>query len=391
MTDIFPLLNKEFIYFDAAATNLKPNSVIEAQSRYYTDYGLNIGRGSSLLNYKSSDIIENIRVRTAEFIGSTNPNELVFTSNATDSINIVAQGYVKNRVKKNSNIVITMLEHHSNYVPWINLAKEMDIECRIIPLDGYSLDYSYIDKYIDENTIITSVTGMSNITGEVTDLTPFITRCREKGSKILVDAAQLIGHKRVNVTDLDIDFLVFSAHKLFGPFGLGFLYGKFKNLEEITPTRFGGNMVSYINNLTHVHYREIPRRLESGTQNPGAIFAFDAVLDFLEIYKIEDNEKKLIQLSSYLLDRLKSIPGLIIYSEIGSIISFNIIGVHPHDASDFFDNKNIVVRTGNLCASPFFTNLEQSGVVRVSLGIYNNKNEIDRLIDTIIEIKEFFL
>lgn len=388
---LFPYLKQNLIYFDSAATSLKPLEVIDAQSRYYRELSLNIGRGTSLHNYKTTEIIEAVRNRIAKYIGAEESAEIIFTTNTTDSINMVAQSYVQKNINKNSNIVITQLEHHSNYAPWIELAKYMNIECRIVPLKKYSLDTQGFSSLIDKNTIITAVTGMSNVTGEKIYLEPIISLCRKNGSKILVDAAQLITHDIINVGKLDIDFLVFSAHKIFGPFGLGILYGKKELLESFTPNKYGGNMVSYINNKTDIHYKDLPTRLEAGTQNPAALLAFDSVLDFLQKHPISDNEVILKDLGDYLIKKLKDIEDITIYSTNGGIISFNINGIHPHDASDFFDNKNIILRTGNLCSSPFFTDLEQSGVIRVSLGIFNNREEIDILIKTVKEIKEFFL
>ncbi|MGL1891483.1 MAG: aminotransferase class V-fold PLP-dependent enzyme [Spirochaetaceae bacterium] len=388
---LFPFLQKDLIYFDSAATSLKPQTVLDAQTRYYTDLGINTGRGTSLHTYKTTSITENIRYRISEFIGSTDQDQIIFTSNTTDSINMVVNSYISNNLNKKSNIVITGLEHHSNYVPWIELAKNKNIECRIAPLQDYKLDPKDILNLVDENTIITSITGMSNLTGQEIDLEMIIEKCHEKGSKILVDAAQLINHRSINVTSLDIDFLVFSTHKIYGTFGLGILYGKKELLDQFTPTKYGGNMVSYITNKTDVKYKDIPTRLESGTQNPAAIYAFNSVLDFLEKYPIFESHNYTLELGRYLISELKKETGIIIYSVPGAIISFNIEGIHPHDASEFFDNNNILLRTGNLCASPFFTNLSESGVIRVSLGIYNNKSEIDILINTIKEIKEFFL
>lgn len=388
---MFPFLKQNMIYFDSAATSLKPINVIESQSNYYKYLTLNTGRGTSLHNYKATETIESVRKRTSEFIGSTNPKEIIFTFNATDSINMVVNNYIKNIITKDSNIVITQLEHHSNYVPWLELTKKMNIECRIVPLKNNKLQMDKFKEYIDENTIITAVTGMSNVTGDKTNLKEIIKLCKKFESKILVDAAQLISHKSINVKELDIDFLVFSAHKLYGPFGLGVLYGKEELLESFIPNSYGGNMVSYINNKTDVHYKDLPTRLESGTQNPAGIYAFGSVLDFLEKNPINDNEKIITSLGKYLIDGLNNLGGITIYSENGSLISFNIDGVHPHDASEFFDNNNIILRTGNLCASPFFTDLNQLGVIRVSFGIFNNFKEIDILLRTIREIKEFFL
>lgn len=388
---LFPFLDQNFIYFDSAATSLKPTEVIEAQSNYYTNLTLNTGRGTSLHNFKTTQTVESVRKRTAEFIGSNNPEEIIFTSNATDSINIVANSYLKNIVKKKSNIVITQLEHHSNYVPWLELSKTMNIECRIVPLKYNKLEMNKFKEYIDKDTLLTAVTGMSNVTGDKIDIDKIISLSRTFESKILVDAAQLISHKNIDVTKLDIDFLVFSAHKIYGPFGLGVLYGKKELLESFTPNSYGGNMVSYIKNKTDIHYKNLPTRLESGTQNPAAIYAFGSVLDFLEKFPIDESSEILDSLGKYLIDGLNSIGEITIYSEKGGIVSFNIDGVHPHDASEFFDNKNIILRTGNLCASPFFTDLNQLGVIRVSFGIFNNFSEIDILLKTVREIKEFFL
>lgn len=388
---LFPFLDQNFIYFDSAATSLKPTEVIEAQSSYYENLTLNTGRGTSLHNFKTTQTVESVRKRTAEFIGSTNPEQIIFTSNATDSINIVANSYLKNLVTTKSNIVITQLEHHSNYVPWLELSKTMNIECRIVPLKNNKLEMDKFKEYIDKDTLLTAVTGMSNVTGDKIDFEQIISLCRTFESKILVDAAQLISHENIDVTKLDIDFLVFSAHKIYGPFGLGVLYGKKELLESFTPNSYGGNMVSYINNKTDIHYKNLPTRLESGTQNPAAIYAFGSVLDFLEKFPINESSEILNSLGKYLIDGLNSIGGITLYSEKGGIVSFNIDGVHPHDASEFFDNNNIILRTGNLCASPFFTDLNQLGVIRVSFGIFNNFSEIDILLKTVREIKEFFL
>lgn len=388
---LFPFLKKDMIYFDSAATSLKPLTVIEAHSDYYKNLTLNVGRGSSLHNYSVTESIESIRKSTANFIGATNPKEIVYTNNTTDSINIVANSYIKHKLTEGSNIVITQLEHHSNYVPWVNLAKTMNIECRIIPLKNHRIDMDLFKDYIDEKTILTAVTGMSNLTGQQLDIKKIVSICRGVNSKVLVDGAQLITHKNIDVKELDLDFFVFSAHKLYGPFGLGILYGKKELLEDFTPNSYGGNMVSYISNKTDIHYKDIPTRLESGTQNSAGIYSFGEVLNFLKVHPVESGEIILNSLGDYLITGLNKIGEITIYSVIGGIVSFNINGVHPHDASEFFDKKNIILRTGNLCASPFFTNLDELGVIRVSFGIFNNFKEIDILLNTVQEIKEFFL
>lgn len=391
MKDIFPFLKKGLIYLDSAATSLKPQSVIDRESDYYFEYGVNTGRGTSLHNFNSTNWVESVRKRVADFIGAESSSEIVFTYNCSESINMVANNYIRKIITPGSNIVVTQLEHHSNYVPWLKVAEERGCEFRVIPLNNNRIDYSCINEYIDENTVITAVTGMSNVTGEVTELDSFIKRCRETGSKILVDAAQMIVHKKIDLSLMDVDFLAFSAHKLYGPFGLGFLYGRDKLLECFTPDRFGGNMVSYISDLRDVSYREVPRRLECGTRNSAAIYAFDSVLDFLNEYSIDEWEKVVYPLSEYLIKRLNECEGVVLYSGPGSIISFNIKGIHPHDASEFFDRRGIILRCGNLCASPFFTGRSESGVIRVSLGLYNTREEVDILIEAVKDAKEFFL
>lgn len=387
----FPFLQRGITYLDTAATSLKPESVIEAEANYYRNLGVNTGRGNSLHNFETTSGLEDIRIRVAELINAPTKESLIFTQNSTDSINMVAGSLKSTKVTEESNIVITQLEHHSNYTPWLDLAEFLGIKCRIIPLKSYNLDYSYIDSYIDEHTIITAITGMSNLTGQRTDLERVIKKVRSVGSKILVDGAQLICHHQVDVTKLDVDFLCFSAHKLYGTFGLGILYSKKEHLEVMKPVRYGGNMVSYIKDLNTVYYKPVPIRFESGTQNPAAIYAFGETLNFLNNYPLDEREEFYKDLSTKLIDGLRSMGGVTIYSNPGPIISFNIDGVHPHDASEFFDRRGVIIRTGNLCASPFFNNLEVAGVIRVSLGIYNTTDEIDMVIETVKEIKEFFL
>lgn len=381
----------DFIYFDSAATSIKPKEVLEAEAFYNSSIIMNVNRGSSLKNYEASNIIEKVRKRVSENIGCNKPNEIIFTGNASESINLVARSFIENNITKDTNIVITSIEHHSNFAPWIELAKRKNIECRVVELKNYRIDYKDLENKIDNNTLLTAVTGMSNLTGEITDIKRVVKLCKKNSSYILIDGAQYIVHNDVDVTSLDIDFFTFSAHKLFGPFGLGVLYGREKLLNQFTPLNYGGNMVSYIDKNGNIHYKDLPHRLEVGTRNPGAIYAFNASLDFIERHGKKNLEEISYNLGCYLYKELKKISGIKIYSIPGSIISFNIDGVHPHDASDFFDNKNIIVRVGNLCASPFFMNLEESGVIRVSLAYFNNKYEIDKLISTIKEIKDFFL
>ena len=385
----FPLLKRGNIYFDSAATSLKPISVLDAEKRYYTHVGLNTGRGVGELNHKTTNIIEKIRSRIAEFIGA-NSRQIVVTNNATDSINLVAKGYINNIITKHSNIVITQLEHHSNYVPWLELTKKNNIECRIIPLKENALNLEHLDLYIDNNTVLTAITGMSNVTGEIINLKKVIDHSRSVGCKILIDAAQLIVHKKLNVKKLDVDFMVFSGHKLFGTFGIGFLYGKDKLLEDFEPQRYGGNMVTYIKEH-NVYYHDVPRKLESGTQNPAALYAFNSALQFLEDYSVYEREEYVQDLGEYLFKKLTNLGGIFIYSKPNPIISFNIQGVHPHDAPEFFDKEGIIIRTGNLCASPFFLNRDFNGVIRVSLSIFNTRDEIDKLCKVVNQIKEFFL
>lgn len=387
----FPFLNRGLIYLDTAATSLKPEMVITAEADYYRELGVNTGRGSSVHNFETTTGLEDIRSRVASFMGSNDKDSIIFTQNSTDSINLVAQSLRKYLVTEKTNIVITQLEHHSNYTPWLDLAEELGIKCRVIPLKGYSIDYNYLERYIDEDTIITAITGMSNLTGEKTDIERVVSRVRSTGGKVLIDGAQLICHEDVDVENLDVDYFCFSTHKLYGPFGLGILYGKKELLEQMKPGRFGGNMVSYINNLNSVHYKPVPTRFESGTQNPAAIYGFNKSLDFIESINMKEREKYYKTLALKLIDGLKEIEGVTIYSNPGAIISFNIEGVHPHDASEFFDRAGIIIRTGNLCASPFFNNIEESGVIRVSLGIYNSAEDIVKVLETVREIKEFFL
>lgn len=386
----FPFLKQDLTYFDSAATSLKPETVISKEAEYYRDLSVNINRGTSKHNYETSNLIENTREKVANYIGAKNSSSIVFTSNTTESINLIANGYVKDKLTPGSNIVITQLEHHSNYAPWIRLANDLNIECRIAKLEDGHLKTERVLELIDNNTVITSITGMSNLTGEVTDIKKVAKKCKDNGSKILVDAAQLITHSEINIEDLGADFLCFSSHKIYGTFGLGVLYIKQSIINEVTPPNIGGNTISYITKDNKIQYKENPHRLEYGTRNSAGIYAFNEVLNFIDKYPIKEKEKYIIKLSSYFTAKLIEIPGIKIYSVPGPIISFNILGIHPHDASEIFSKNNIIVRTGNLCASPFFMDRKETGVIRVSLDIFNTKEEIDKLLNTILEIKDFF-
>lgn len=379
------------IYFDSAATSIKPHRVLEAQKSYSTDIIQNINRGTGIKNFQASSLIENIRQEVAGFIGCENKDEIIFTGNSTESINLVANSFIKPIDSPGKNIVVTALEHHSNYVPWMELCKSRGLEFRVANLKNYRLDYDDLFNKIDSNTLLVSITGMSNLTGELTDLVKIIKFAKGMGSYTLIDGAQLVVHKEIDINSLGADFLVFSAHKLYGPFGLGVLYARNELLKKFKPINFGGNMVSYIGKDGSVHYKDTPHLLEPGTRNPGAIYAFKESLDYVKENHIEKMNKKSDKLGSYLTSKLNDMGGITIYSVPGSIVSFNIDGVHPHDASEFFDRAGIILRVGNLCASPFFINLQESGVIRASFCYLNTKEEVDKLIETINEIKEFFL
>ncbi|RHX79431.1 cysteine desulfurase [Leptospira yasudae] len=396
----FPILGttmngKPLVFLDSAASSQKPFTVIDTIEKYYREENANIHRGIYYLSQKATEKYELSRIRLSRFIGAQCAKVCIFTRNATESINLVAQTWGRTQIQEGDEIVLNELEHHSNIVPWQMLAQEKKAVLKFIPLNEDStLDLSGIDEIITNKTKLVAVSQMSNVTGTIHDILPIQKRVREVGAKLLVDGAQGVCHLPVNMKEMDYDFYVFSAHKMLGPTGVGVLYAKEEILEEMPPWMGGGDMIAQVYKERST-YAELPSKLEAGTPNISGVIGFGSAIEYLETIGMQEIRNHEVELLTYALDRLDDFGGLELYgtrdlSKRGGVISFNFPGVHPHDVGTILDEEGIAIRVGHHCAQPFMAFKNIPGTCRASLYLYNTKDDIDRLIEGLIKVKEIF-
>ncbi|MEM4571139.1 MAG: cysteine desulfurase [Nanopusillaceae archaeon] len=390
----FPILNREIngkrlIYFDNAASSQKPIQVINKIKEVYENFYANIHRGIHTLSQEASEMYENSHRDVARFIKAKDWREIIFTRNATESINLIAYSYGLNNLKKEEKIVLTIMEHHSNIVPWQFLSKKTGAKMEYIYINkDYELTLEDLDKKIDNKTKIVAITQMSNVLGTINPIKEIINLAHEKGAIVLVDGAQSVPHMEIDVKKYDIDFLVFSSHKMLGPSGIGILYGKYEILERMEPFLFGGDMIKDVD-LYDSSWNEIPWKFEAGTPNIVDGIAFSEAIKYLEkigIKNIENYEKKLIK---YFLDRLNEIEKAKLIGpekgkNRGAVFSLIFEKYNPHEIAKILDKNGIAVRSGYHCAHPLMKYLklfEKGGTVRASLYLYNTIEEIDRFFE----------
>lgn len=379
----FPMLDNTIIYFDNGATTLKPKVVTDSILEYYNKYTANAHRG----DYKNSLIISNkyeeVREKVKKFINANAKDEIVFTSGTTDALNIVVFGYFKYYLKKGDEIILTEAEHASNILPWFKLAEDIGVKIKYVELNNnHEVDINNLKKVINKNTKVISLAHITNVIGDVRNIEQISEIAHKNGILLVVDAAQSIAHAKVDVKKMDIDFLAFSAHKMYGPTGTGVLYGKYELLDKIIPTRYGGGMNAIFKNDGYVELREIPIRLEAGTQNIEGVLGLGAAIDYIDsigINKITEYEH---ELRRYLKDELKKLDFIEMYNDTtdGSIVAFNIKNVFAQDTAVYLDKYNICVRAGNHCAKILNNIFKVNNTCRISLCFYNTKEEIDFLI-----------
>lgn len=397
----FPILDRmvnghRLVYLDSAATAQKPNSVIEAIVSYYSEYNANVHRGLHTLADEATSAMEKTRDKTAAFIGGVKREEIVFTRNATESINLIASSWGKKNIKQGDNIVITQMEHHANLVPWIMLAKEVGAGLKYIPVDkdGY-LDLSNITGIIDKKTKIVALTHMSNVLGTINPVEEIIDLAHKNGAYALIDGAQSVPHLPVNVYKLDADFYVFSAHKMLGPTGVGVLYAREEILNEMEPINFGGEMINEVR-FDYADWAELPMKFEAGTPNIADLVAFTPALDYLDKIGMDSVRNHEIDITAYGLEELKKLDFIRIFGpdnplDRGGVISFVDDKIHPHDLAQFLDSKGIAVRAGHHCAQPLVKLLGVSSTARASFYIYNKTDEVDQLVETLKEARRYFV
>ncbi|MFP4617563.1 MAG: aminotransferase class V-fold PLP-dependent enzyme [Spirochaetaceae bacterium] len=384
-----------FIYLDSAATALTPLPVIEAVDRYYRTNSTNIHRGLYRRSEEATELYEESRAKVARFLSASSPGEIIFTHGATESINLLAYSWA-DRLGPEDTVVATEMEHHANLVPWQELARRRGTRLEFIPVDPKSgtLKEEEIETVIHDRTALVAVTGMSNVTGVRPPIEKIAARARTVGAKVLLDASQLAAHERIDLRILDIDFLVFSGHKLYGPTGVGVLWSRSGLLEGSPPFLSGGDMIEQVS-LEKSTFRRPPYRFEAGTPHIAGVAGLSAALDFISSVGWEAIKKQESLCAEHLLSLLADFKNVEVYgpvqsSERSAVVSFNISNVHPHDAGTLLSERGIAVRAGLHCAQPYVESLGARGTVRASIGMYTTIEEIEALREGLKEVSSVF-
>ncbi|MCU5681961.1 cysteine desulfurase SufS [Bacillus wiedmannii] len=393
----FPILDqkvngKQLVYFDSAATSQKPIQVIETLERYYKEYNSNVHRGVHTLGTKATDAYEGAREKVRKFINAKSMEEIIFTRGTTTALNTVAASYGLENVKEGDEIVISYMEHHSNIIPWQQVAKKTGATLKYLPLkpDG-TISLEDVRQTVTPNTKIVSIMQVSNVLGTINPVKEIGAIAHENGAIMIVDGAQSAPHMKVDVQDLNCDFYALSAHKMCGPTGIGVLYGKKDLLNNMEPIEFGGEMIDFVD-LQESTWKELPWKFEAGTPIIGNAIGLGAAIDFLEEIGLHNIEKHEHELAQYALERLSEVDGVTIYGpkHRAGLVTFNIEDVHPHDVATVLDVEGIAVRAGHHCAQPLMKWLKASSTARASFYLYNTKEEIDTFVESLIKTKEYF-
>lgn len=394
----FPILHQEInghplVYLDNAATSQKPLAVIEAIKHYYEYDNSNVHRGVHTLGSRATDAYEGAREKVARFLNAKRSQEIIFTRGTTTALNLVASSYGRANCKEGDEIVITQMEHHSNLIPWQQVAKATGATLKYIPLqeDG-SVDLADVENTITENTKIVAIAHVSNVLGVVNPVKEIAAIAHRKGAVIVIDGAQSTPHMKVDVQDIDADFYAFSGHKMCAPTGIGALYGKKALLENMEPIEFGGEMIDDVG-LYESTWKELPWKFEGGTPIIAGAVGLGAAIDFLESIGLDAIAQHESRLVDYALKRLREVEGLTIYGpaerHVG-LVTFNLDDVHPHDVATVLDSKGVAVRAGHHCCQPLMRWLKASATARASFYLYNTEEEVDALVSALIQTKEYF-
>ena len=392
----FPLLENESItYLDSGATTQKPIQVINAVEKFYQRYNANPHRGAYSLSVEATEQYENTRTKIAKFINAKHREEIVFSKNATESLNLIAYSYGLDNLKKDDEVVISIMEHHSNLVPWQKMTKQTGSKLNYMYInENYEIPDEEIENKITNKTKIVGITHVSNVLGTINNVKKVIKYAHKKGAIVIVDASQSIPHMKIDVQDLDADFLVFSGHKMLAPLGIGVLYGKREILNKMTPFLMGGDMIEYVYEQDTT-FAPLPNKFEAGTQNVEGVIGLGAAIDYIENLgydKIQEIEHEIL---SYARKELSKLDYLTLYTtpneeNHSSVISFNIKGVHPHDVASILDSEGVCVRSGNHCAQPLMRFLGIDSTCRASFYIYNTKEDVDKLVKALDKAYNMF-
>ena len=392
----FPLLENENItYLDSGATTQKPIQVINAVEEFYQRYNANPHRGAYSLSVEATEQYENTRTKIAKFINAKHREEIIFSKNATESLNLIAYSYGLDNLKKDDEVVISIMEHHSNLVPWQKMTKQTGSKLNYMYInENYEIPDEEIENKITDKTKIVGITHVSNVLGTINNVKEIIKYAHKKGAIVVVDASQSIPHMKIDVQDLDADFLVFSGHKMLAPLGIGVLYGKKELLNNMTPFLMGGDMIEYVYEQ-ETTFAKLPNKFEAGTQNVEGVIGLGAAIDYIESLGYDTIENIERELTNYAISELSKLDYVEIYATKNSknhlgVISFNIKGVHPHDVASILDSCNVAIRSGNHCAQPLMRYLGIDSTCRASLYFYNTKEDIDKLVNGIQKAYKMF-
>ena len=382
----FPMLSKNIIYFDNGATTFKPQMVIDEICDYYKNYSANAHRGDYNISLKTDMMYENARKKIKDLINASSAEEIIFTSGATEGLNMVVEGFFGKILKENDEILLTKSEHASNILPWFRLCKKNKCKIKYIDLDeNYKVTLDNVQKAVNSNTKVISLAHITNVVGDIRPIKEIVEYAHSLGILVVVDGAQSVPHMKVDVQDLDCDFLAFSGHKMCGPTGIGVLYGKFDLLDSMEPYNLGGGMNLSFSSTGEVEYKSLPQRLEAGTPNIAGAIGMGAAADYLKILDLDKIHEYEVKLREYLVMKLKALDNIEVYNESSEsgIVAFNIKNIFSQDTAIYLNDYNICVRAGSHCAKILKDELEIKNTCRISLYFYNTKEEIDKLISVL--------
>ena len=382
----FPILDSGIVYLDSGATTQKPQSVIDRIDEYYKSQNANPHRGAYALSILATSVYEETRKKIAEFLNARSAEEVLFTKNASEALNLVAYSYGLGNINKDDEILISIMEHHSNLVPWQMVAKTKEAKLNYMYInENYELSDEEIESKITDKTKIVGITHISNVLGTINNVKKVIDLAHKKGAVVLLDVSQSIPHMKIDVQELDADFIAFSGHKMYGPMGIGILYGKKELLNKMNPFLMGGDMIEYVYEQDTT-FAPLPNKFEAGTQNAEAVVGLGAAIDFINELGYDNIRKHEEELISYAREKLEELNFLDLYytrnrENHSGVISFNIKGIHPHDTASILDGFGICVRSGNHCAQPLLRSMGIDSTCRASFAIYNTKEDVDKLVE----------
>ncbi len=392
----FPLLqNRDIAYLDSGATSQKPQVVIDAIENFYKNFNANPHRGAYTLSQEATEIYEDTRTKIAKFINAKHREEIIFSKNATESLNLIAYSYGLEKIQKDDEIVISIMEHHSNLVPWQKVAKTKGAKLNYMYInDNFELSDEEIENKITDKTKIVGITHVSNVLGTINNVEKIIKYAHKKGAIVVLDASQSIPHMKIDVQALDADFVVFSGHKMLAPLGIGILYGKREILNNISPFLMGGDMIEYVYEQDTT-FASLPNKFEAGTQNVEGVVGLGAAIDYIEKIGYDAIQEKEHEILKYAREELRKLDFLDLYltntdEHHSSVISFNIKGVHPHDVASILDSEKVCVRSGNHCAQPLMRYLGIDSTCRASFAFYNTKEDVDKLVNALEKAYNMF-